>query len=76
MTDWKKIISEWGTPAMSVYATELVCSKCHKDMGAVIFASEESSNNFTQSENDLLCQNCFEELKKAVKDSKTPMKQG
>jgi hypothetical protein len=44
MRDWKKIISEWDTPAMAVFATELVCGKCHNDMGAVIFEKEESSN--------------------------------
>ncbi len=73
MTDLKKFIPNWGTPAMSVYATELVCTKCHRDMGAVIFAKEESSSNFTQSDNDLLCQS--EELKQAVIDSKTPVKE-
>jgi hypothetical protein len=48
MTDWKKIISEWDTPAMAVFATELVCGKCHNDMGAVIFEKEESSNTARQ----------------------------
>jgi hypothetical protein len=67
MTDLKKFIPNWGTPAISVYATELVCTKCHRDMGAVIFAKEESSSNFTQSDN--------EELKQAVIDSKTPVKE-
>ncbi|MDQ6667260.1 MAG: hypothetical protein M3Y53_03415 [Thermoproteota archaeon] len=43
MTDLSKIISEWDTPAMAVFATELVCGKCHNDMGAVIFEKEESS---------------------------------
>jgi DNA-directed RNA polymerase subunit RPC12/RpoP len=71
MTDLKKLIPKWGTPAVSVYA----CTKCHKDMGAVISAKEESSINFTQSDNDLLCQSCFEELKKAVRDSKTLVKE-
>jgi predicted glycosyltransferase len=74
MTDLKKFIPTWGTPAMSVYATELACSKCHKDMG-VIFAKEESSNNFTQSDNDLVCQSCLEELKKVVRASKTLVKE-
>ncbi len=36
MTDFKKFIPNWGTPAMSVYATELACTKCHKDMGAIV----------------------------------------
>jgi hypothetical protein len=75
MTDWKKIISEWDTPAMAVFATELVCGKCHNDMGVVIFEKEESSNNFTRSNNELLCESCFQELKKAVKDSKIPIKE-
>jgi hypothetical protein len=75
MTDLKKFIPNWGTPAMLVYATELGCTKCHNDMGAVIFAKEKSSNNFTQSDSDLLCQSCFEELKQAVRDSKTPVKE-
>jgi hypothetical protein len=48
LTDWKKIISEWDTPAMAVFATELVCGKCHNDMGAVIFEKEESSNTARQ----------------------------
>ena len=73
MTDWKKIISEWNTPAMAVFATELVCGKCHNEMGAVIFEKEESLNNFTQSNNEKLCESCVQELKKAVKDCKTPM---
>jgi hypothetical protein len=30
---------------MAVFATELVCGKCHNDMGAVIFEKEESSHN-------------------------------
>jgi hypothetical protein len=68
MTDWKKIISEWNTPAMAVFATELVCGKCHNEMGAVIFEKEESLNNFTQSNNEKLCESCVQELKKAVKD--------
>ena len=75
MTDWKKIISEWDTPAMAVFATELICGKCHNEMGAVIFEKEESSNNFTRSNSELFCEGCFQELKKAVKDSKTPMKE-
>jgi hypothetical protein len=54
---------------MSVFATELVCGKCRNDMG-VIFEKEESSNNFTQSNNESLCDDCFQELKQAVKDSK------
>ena len=57
---------------MAVFATELVCGKCHNGMGAVIFEKEESSNTFTQSNNELLCEGCFRELKNAVKDSKTP----
>ena len=60
---------------MSVYATELACTKCHQDVGSVIFAKEESSNNFTQSDNDLLCQSCLEELKKVVRVSKTLVKE-
>jgi bacterioferritin-associated ferredoxin len=75
MRDWKKIISEWDTLAMAVFATELVCGKCHNYMGAVIFEKEESSNEFTQSNNELLCESCFQELKKAVKDSRTPIKE-
>jgi hypothetical protein len=75
LTDLNKYIPTWDTPAMSVYATELVCSRCHKDMGAVIFAKEEPANNFTQSDNDLLCQTCFEELKQAVRGRKIPMKE-
>jgi hypothetical protein len=34
MTDLKKFIPNWGTPAMLVNATELACTKCHNDMGA------------------------------------------
>jgi hypothetical protein len=75
MTDLEKFIPNWGTPAMLVYTTELACTKCHNDMGAVIFAKEESSNNFTQSDSDLLCQSCFEELKQAVRHGKTPVKE-
>ena len=74
MTDWQKIISEWGTLAMSVYATELVCTKCHRDMGAVILRKKihqiVSHNQIT-----IICKICFEELKKAVRDSKTPVKE-
>jgi hypothetical protein len=55
---------------MSVFATELVCGKFGNDMGAVIFEKEESSNHFTQSNNELFCEDCFQELKRAVKDSK------
>jgi hypothetical protein len=68
-------MSEWDTPAMSVFATELVCAKCRNDMGAAIFEKEESSNHFTQSNNELLCENCFQDLKRDVKDSKTAMKE-
>ena len=53
-------------PAMSVFATELVCGEC---LGAAIF-EKVSSNNFTQSNNGLLYDDCFQELKQAVKDSK------
>ena len=53
---------------MSVFATELVCGKCLNDMG-VIFEKEESSNHFTQSNNELLYDDCFQELKRGVKDS-------
>ena len=35
-----------------------------------IFGKEESSNSFTQTDNDLLYQSCFEELKQAVRDDK------
>jgi hypothetical protein len=69
------IISEWDTPAMSVFATELVCGKCRNDMGAAIFEQEESSNHFTQSNNELVCEDCFQELKRAFKDSKTAIKE-
>jgi hypothetical protein len=60
---------------MSVFATELVCGKCRNDLGAAIFEKEESSNHFTQSNNELLYDDCFQELKRAVKDSKTAMKE-
>jgi hypothetical protein len=59
---------------MSVFATELVCGKRRNYMAAVIF-EEVSSNNFTQSNNVFLCEGCFQELKRAVKDSKTAMKE-
>jgi len=59
---------------MSVFATELVCGKFRNDMGAAIF-EEVSSNNSTQSNNELLYEACFQELKRAVKDSKTAMKE-
>ena len=52
-------------PAMSVFATELVCGEC---LGAAIF-EKVSSNNFTQSNNGLLYDDCFQELKRGVKDS-------
>ena len=42
---------------------------------AMIFEKEVSSNHFTQSNNELLCEACFQELKRAVKDSKTAMKE-
>jgi hypothetical protein len=54
---------------MSVFATELVCGECRNDMGAAIF-EKVSSNNFTQSNNGLLYNDCFQDLKQAVKDSK------
>ena len=60
---------------MSVFATELVCGKRRNDMAAVIFEKDVSSNYFTQSNNELLCEDCFQELKRAVKDSKTAMKE-
>ena len=72
MTDWQKIISEWGTPAMSVYATELVCTKCHRDMGAVIFAKKKIHQIVSHNQITIICKICFEELKKSVRDSKTP----
>jgi len=59
---------------MSVFATELVCGKCRNNSG-VIFEKEESSNHFTQSNSELLYDDCFQELKRAVKDSKTAMKE-
>jgi hypothetical protein len=52
---------------MSVFATELVCGKCRFDMGAV---KKVSSNHFTQSNNELLHDDRFQELKRAAKDSK------
>jgi hypothetical protein len=67
-------MSEWDTPAMSVFATELVCGKCRNDMG-VILEKEISSNHSTQSNTELLYDDCFQELKRAVKDSKTAMKE-
>jgi hypothetical protein len=48
---------------MSVFATQLVCGKFRKDMGAAIFEKEESSNHFTQSNNELFCEDCFQELR-------------
>jgi hypothetical protein len=60
------IVSEWDTPAMSVFATELVTK---------IFEKELSSNHLTQSNNEFAYDNCFQELKRAVKDSKTAMKE-
>jgi hypothetical protein len=59
---------------MSVFATELVCGKCRNERG-VIFEKEEPSNHFTQSNYELLYDDCFQELKRAVKDSKTAMKE-
>ena len=64
------IISEWDTPAMSVFATELVCDKCRNDMVAAIFKKEECSNHFTQSNNESLCKDCFQKLSELLRIAK------
>ena len=60
---------------MSVFATELVCGKCGNDRGTVVFEKEVSSNHFSQSNNELLYDDCFQELKRAFKNSKRAMKE-
>jgi len=52
----------------NIYVAPLSCTKCDRDMGAVLFDTEECIRKFADTVQTLLCKTCFEDLQQTTMD--------